>query len=246
MFQENLLFRNYIVVLAEIIKPKFHKSRLLLLYLLQNNSMRYKLLRYFELIALFIAVPMSYTVGWLRGPKFLPLFLGLVYTITVMYKKGGLPKDIFKLKFNGFLPSMVLRFLLVGTLLTLYVYIFEPGNFLVLPRTRLWLWLAIMVFYPIFSALPQEIIYRTYFTFRYADLFREERLAWIINALLFGWVHIIFHNEVALIGGLLMGMLWYQTYRRTGSIWAVTLEHAMYGNLIYTIGFGHYFYVPDF
>ncbi len=214
--------------------------------LLQNISMRYKLIRCFELIALFFVVPMSYAAGWLKGPKFLPLLMGLVYTLVVMYKNGGLPRSIFKLKFNGFFPAMAIRFAVVSFLLTLYVWRFEPENFLLLPLTKSRLWLAIMLFYPVFSALPQEIIYRTYFTFRYANLFRNERLAWAINAMFFGWVHVIFHNPVALAGGLITGIFWYQTYRRTGSLWAVTLEHALYGNLIYTIGFGHYFYVPDF
>lgn len=68
----------------------------------------------------------------------------------------------------------------------------------------------------------------------------------IINALLFGILHLIFHNPVAVTGGILTGLFWYQTYRNTRSLWAVSLEHALYGNLIYTIGFGHYFYVPDF
>ncbi len=123
---------------------------------------------------------------------------------------------------------------------------FEPENFLILPRTQTWLWLAIMIFYPIFSALPQEIIYRLFFIQRYKTLFTNEKLLWVMNALLFGLAHLLFHNPIAVLGGVLMGIFWYQTYVRTGSLWAVTLEHALYGNFIYTIGFGHYFYVPDF
>ncbi|MEJ5303665.1 MAG: CPBP family intramembrane metalloprotease [Bacteroidales bacterium] len=203
-------------------------------------------LLYAELGILYLLAPVIYALGWVQGPKFLALLVGLIYVILVILANKKLPHTVFKLRFHGFLQTMITRFLVVALGLTFYMLHFEPENFLILPRTQTWLWLAIMVFYPIFSALPQEIIYRLFFIQRYKTLFANEKLLWIMNALLFGLAHLLFHNPIAVLGGVLMGIFWYQTYVRTGSLWAVTLEHALYGNFIYTIGFGHYFYVPDF
>lgn len=205
-----------------------------------------RIIRFLEILILFVAVPLVYAEGWIKGPKFLALLAGLVYVLVVMAFSGAFPREALRFRLGAYRKTILLRFLVVATLLTLYMAVFEPQNFLILPRTRPWLWLAIMIFYPIFSALPQEMIYRTYYEFRFRPLFHNESLAMIVNALLFGILHLIFHNPVAVAGGILTGLFWYQTYRNTGSLWVVSLEHALYGNLIYTIGFGHYFYVPDF
>lgn len=208
--------------------------------------MEQRIIRYLEIIILFVAFPLIYAAGWIKGPKFIALLSGLVYVLLAMAFSGSFPSQAFRFRLGSYRKTILLRFLVVATLLSLYMAVCEPHNFLILPRKHTWLWLAIMVFYPIFSALPQEIIYRTYFDFRFRPFLFNEKQAMIVNALLFGILHLIFHNPVAVAGGTLTGLFWYQTYRHTGSLWAVSLEHAMYGNLIYTIGFGHYFYVPDF
>lgn len=208
--------------------------------------MEQRIIRYLEILIVFVAPPLVYAAGWIKGPKFLALLAGLVYVLVVMAYSGAFPREAFRFRVGAYRKTILLRFLVVATLLTLYMAVFEPQAFLSLPRTYPRLWIAIMIFYPVLSALPQEIIYRTYFEFRFRSLFSNENLAMIANALLFGILHLIFHNPVAVAGGILTGLFWYQTYRHTGSLWAVSLEHALYGNLIYTIGFGHYFYVPDF
>jgi membrane protease YdiL (CAAX protease family) len=38
------------------------------------------------------------------------------------------------------------------------------------------------------------------------------------------------------------GLIFAWRYLRTNSFWAVALEHALYGNLIFTIGLGVYFF----
>ncbi|MGC8866065.1 MAG: CPBP family intramembrane glutamic endopeptidase [Bacteroidales bacterium] len=208
--------------------------------------MSQRIIRYLELLVIFVLFPLVYAAGWISGPKFLALLAGLTYVLLIMAFSGNFPTEAFRLRLGTYRRTILWRFAIVTTLLTLYMAFFEPENFLILPRTHPRLWLAIMIFYPIFSALPQEIIYRTYFQFRFRLLFSNENMAMLINALLFGILHLIFHNPAAVMGGVLTGLFWYQTYRHTGSLWVVVLEHALYGNLMYTIGFGHYFYVPDF
>jgi membrane protease YdiL (CAAX protease family) len=96
--------------------------------------------------------------------------------------------------------------------------------------------------YPFLSALPQELIYRVFFFHRYQSLFgSEHRLIWA-SVLTFAFLHIIFGNLVAPLLTLPGGYLFARTYVRTGSLSAVAIEHAAYGNIVFTVGLGAYFY----
>jgi membrane protease YdiL (CAAX protease family) len=111
---------------------------------------------------------------------------------------------------------------------------------LAFPARRPWLWLGVMCLYPIFSALPQEFVYRRFYFRRYRPLFGE-RWLWLSSAVAFAWMHIVFTNYLAVFLTLIGGLFFAHTYRRTRSLWLVTLEHSLYGQIIFTIGFGGYF-----
>ena len=64
----------------------------------------------------------------------------------------------------------------------------------------------------------------------------------VINALLFGWAHMLYGNWLAIVLSGIGGALFMDTYLRTRSVRLVCIEHALYGNLIFTIGLGEYFY----
>jgi uncharacterized protein len=104
------------------------------------------------------------------------------------------------------------------------------------------LWLAVVLLYPIFSVYPQELLYRAFFFHRYRPLFGDGTGMIVASAAIFGFVHIIFGNWVAIaltaIGGVLFG--W--TYRKSGSLALTCLEHALFGDFIFTIGIGQFFY----
>src|SRR5262249_60664800 len=96
--------------------------------------------------------------------------------------------------------------------------------------------------YPLFSVYPQELLFRAYFFRRYQGLFGTGAGLIAAAALAFSFVHIIFGNWISvaltLIGGVLFGM----TYRQSGSLLLTSIEHAVFGNFLFTIGLGEYFY----
>jgi hypothetical protein len=65
-------------------------------------------------------------------------------------------------------------------------------------------------------------------------------------------MHIIFHNWIAVILTVFGGMLFAVTYYRSRSTIMVSIEHALFGGLMFTIGLGQFFYiggissVPDY
>jgi uncharacterized protein len=141
------------------------------------------------------------------------------------------------------LMSILLVFAAVAAGMSLYVWTELPGRFMELPLTAPRLWLFIVLFYPLVSVIPQELIYRTFFFHRYGPLFGDARwLAYLVNGLLFGFAHIIFGSYVSIGLTTVLGCLLAWRYDETRSFWAVWLEHTLYGCLVFTIGLGHYFF----
>lgn len=117
-----------------------------------------------------------------------------------------------------------------------------PGRVLELPRYRPDLWLTIMLLYPLLSALPQEVIFRTLFYRRYAGLFPDGRAALAVNAAVFSFAHLFYQNPVAIGLTLVVGVIFAWSYQRTGSFLLVVILHAIAGQMIFTSGLGVYFY----
>ena len=134
------------------------------------------------------------------------------------------------------------RFIILSCLLTLFTLVMIPEHFLRLPKDRPIIWLMVMIFYPLLSVIPQEIIFRSFFFRRYAKLFDTPQKMILFSALSFGWVHILLLNWVAVVFSAIGGIILASTYNKTKSLAAACLEHALYGCFIFTIGLGFYFY----
>lgn len=117
----------------------------------------------------------------------------------------------------------------------------EVGWFSLL-RDKPYIYALVMVGYPVLSVYPQEIIYRALFFQRYAPAFGSIPAAVAANALLFGWAHVVFRNPVAIVLTVAGGVIFSITYMRTKSLLAAAFEHTLYGCLLFTIGFGWYFF----
>ncbi|MCW8837739.1 MAG: CPBP family intramembrane metalloprotease [Thiovulaceae bacterium] len=104
-----------------------------------------------------------------------------------------------------------------------------------------YIYLAIIIFYPLFSVIPQELVFRQFFFFRYSLNFSEFTLIWA-NALAFGFVHVAFGNILAVIFTILGGLMFASSYKKTSCLKLVIIEHSLYGVLIFTVGLGEFFY----
>jgi membrane protease YdiL (CAAX protease family) len=118
--------------------------------------------------------------------------------------------------------------------------LFAPSLF-PFPRARPVVWAIVMVLYPI-SAWAQEIAYRPFFFHRYGALFRRPAARVAASGLLFGWGHIAVNNLLAIVLASAAGVLFAWTYERSRSTLLVTLEHALYGDFVFSVGLGSLFY----
>jgi membrane protease YdiL (CAAX protease family) len=139
-------------------------------------------------------------------------------------------------------PAVLLNFVVLMTALTVVFVIFDPGKLFGLMLEKPWVWAAIMVFYPLWSVYPQELVYRAFIFHRYRPLFTTEPAMVWASALAFGWAHIILHNWVAVALTIWGGYLFARTYARSGSLAAAWIEHCLYGCGAFTVGMGAYFY----
>jgi hypothetical protein len=161
------------------------------------------------------------------------------------------------------LPQILALFAVGVAIVSLLVRLYAPDLFLILLRTHPRAWAAILVAYPIFSVYPQGLIYRVFFFHRYGPLFNANApsakavaamdwelapnsRAWLMifaSAATFALMHILFHNWIALALTFPGGILFARRYLDTRSLCVSSLEHALYGCFLFTIGLGQYFYV---
>jgi membrane protease YdiL (CAAX protease family) len=122
------------------------------------------------------------------------------------------------------------------------VYFLMPELLFSLILRSPWLWALIFFLYPLLSVYPQELIYRAFFFHRYQALFGRGWGVMLASALAFGFVHIIFRNWLAVGLCLIGGFLFSLTYQTSGSLLLACLEHVIFGNFLFTIGLGQFFY----
>jgi hypothetical protein len=141
-------------------------------------------------------------------------------------------------------------FIICGGALTVYAAHFFPQFFLLFPKRAPDLWLRVMILYPAISVVTQEIYFRVFYFHRYGALFGPHRAAAIaVNAALFAFAHaaIFAYRQTPFPWGAVAlsftgGLIFAWRFSRTQSFWAVALEHSLYGDLIFTIGLGAYFF----
>lgn len=115
-----------------------------------------------------------------------------------------------------------------------------PDQLFAFPREQPLLWLAVMVFYPLLSVYPQELVFRAFLFERYGQAFGTWTVA--ASAAAFGFVHIVFGSWVSVVLSAAGGWIFATRYHRTRSLLAASIEHALYGMLVFTVGLGQYFF----
>jgi membrane protease YdiL (CAAX protease family) len=202
------------------------------------------ILKITELMAVYIGLPLLYWFDYIPVHKIIPLFIVFLVYLVILIKDKKFNRKIFGLNSFRNWTQMIVRVAAFFLLSVTVVIIFIPEKLFFIPRTNPLLFILIFIFYPLWSAYPQELIYRAYFYHRFSSVFNNERLSAIINALLFSFSHIIFNNWVAVCLTFFGSLLFTYIYKKSNSLMVTFIEHALYGNIIFAIGLGEYFYLP--
>ena len=170
---------------------------------------------------------------------FLPLFLVFFLSLYLLKKTPSFSFDFLKKETEWkffFLVSLI--FIVSGFF---YTIILDSNLLFNLPKNYFFIWLAVILFYPILSVIPQEIIFRVLFFERYSCLFKNQFLYLILNSIIFAYIHLVFQNFHAFFITLITSPIFAYAYLNK-SFKTCFLTHTVGGQLVFTYGLGEYFY----
>ncbi len=210
-----------------------------MLHLINNNYFRV-----LELGLLGIVIPFSIAYWELSPYLLFFLWAAFLYCIIVHYY---FEKNKFKVFSSININKKTILFILVrwviasGLLYALTATVF-PEKLFGIQKTNPDIVWKLLILYPILSAFPQEFIFCKFFFSRYKPIFGEKKLMVAMSAIAFCLAHILFINWVAPVLGLMAGIIFALTYQKTKSLIIVSLEHGLYGDILFFIGLGWFFW----
>lgn len=200
--------------------------------------------RLLEILVIFVGLPLLFYLGMIPLPKIAALLLVAAYCLVRLWRDDNFTTKVQDIDYKSkkYWRVIIIRSVIVASLLMTLIWWVQPQQFLSFPKERPVVWMVLMLLYPILSALPQELIYRTYFFHVLQEFFSSNRMKVFASALAFSILHIVYDNWWAVGLSFPAGIMFSVTYLRTESLFWVTVEHAIYGCLLFTLGFGNYFY----
>ncbi|KGJ01992.1 CPBP family intramembrane glutamic endopeptidase [Paracoccus sphaerophysae] len=198
--------------------------------------------RWAEFVALFVGAPLAMALFLPRGGLFPALALFTLGGVALIWWTGEF--DWRELR-RGWSRIDWLRMaafgLFVGATGYLVMAASQPGF---VPNTspqRLRFLAMLWLLYPILSALPQELIFRALYFHRYAALMGDARTARLVNAAIFSLAHLMYWSVVVAVMTFVGGWIFAKLYQDKGFP-AAWVAHAIAGNMLFTVGMGHYFW----
>ncbi|RXJ49728.1 CPBP family intramembrane glutamic endopeptidase [Gelidibacter gilvus] len=200
------------------------------------NSVTYKLTEFF---LIFIILPVSFALDY---PFYIKAFLaisGFAYVIYILLKVEDKKFRIApNLQWRFFWKHVGIKLLIIAFLTIGYMLLTAKSDLFHVLYRKPKLWVVILFAYAMFSVYPQELIYRTLYFQRYGSLFKSRWLFIFVNAIVFSLGHIFYRNPLVMLMTFLGGILFALTYQKTESTLLVSIEHAIYGCWLFTVGMG--------
>ena len=94
----------------------------------------------------------------------------------------------------------------------------------------------LLLFYLLFSVIPQEIIFRFLFFFKYKDYFNKFEIL-LLNSLVFSFCHLIYFDIYILLFSFFGNLLFTFNYIKNESLLVVIIEHFLLGQTLIILGF---------
>ncbi len=197
-----------------------------------------------EFVVVYFGVVGGYIALAVPGGPIPPLVLGAVVVAVLLRRDPTVDRrDLLRPEaLRPALPGIFALWAVISVAAVAAVAVIDPGRLFDLPREDTALWAAVVIGYPFFSVYPQELLYRAFLLHRYAPVFGTGLGAAAAGAAAFGFAHLLFGNVLAVVATVVGGWLFTRRYQRTRSLLTVSVEHALYGVTIFTIGLGRLFY----
>ena len=207
------------------------------------SSTKYKLV---EFLIIFIIHPIVFTQKFPIRIKLLMGIIGFFYIIFILLKiENNKFKIASNINWKAFWNRTFIKFIIIAIITTAFVWFTAKDLLFNVVINKPKLWIVILFVYSFLSVYPQELIYRTFFFKRYGEFFNSTNLLLFVNAIVFSIGHIFFRNTMVLLLTFLGGLLFAFTYNKTKSTLLVSIEHAIYGCWLFTVGMGDMLAFPS-
>jgi CAAX protease family protein len=198
-----------------------------------------------ELIILFVFIPLFLLLAISPFIKIAVVLSGVIYAVWVARKNHLIPlKSIYHIKLGNYWKTILISLILIFISSTVFMYFLHPEDLFIVVKKKPVMWISILFFYAVFSVYPQELMYRSFFFKRYETLFKNTNYLLLVNILIFPLAHVMFKNWLVLLVTLIGGILFALTYKKSKSVLLTSIEHAIYGNWLFTIGMGEMLAFP--
>ena len=205
-------------------------------------------IKIFEIFLIGFLFPL--TIIYFGLSRYILFFIWVVFFYTlfiyvIFYKSKNILFCIFQIKSNfnlNYFYLIIIRWIVLSIFLYLFTSELFPEKLFIIQKENPTVMYAVLFLYPFFSAFPQEFIFCTFFFKRYKSLFKKEYTLIFMSALIFCFAHVFFINWVAPLLSLFGGLMFATTYSKTNSLLLVSIEHALYGNTLFFIGLGWFFW----
>ncbi|WP_170317567.1 CPBP family intramembrane glutamic endopeptidase [Paroceanicella profunda] len=199
--------------------------------------------RWIEFLGLFVATPLVLALALPPSAMWGMLAATTLLGIGLLFLTPGFsPRALLR---GGLLRHwrFVLLYVAVTTTIALvWIWLERPSAMFSFPFYSPQSWLMVMLLYPVLSALPQELLFRTLYFRRYGHLIPHGGTGIVVNGVIFSAAHLMYWNLPALVLTFLGGCIYAWAYERRGSFPLALALHALGGQIMFTTGMGTYFY----
>lgn len=195
-----------------------------------------------EFAALYFGAPLAIALFLPPGMMFSALFVFTLAGLMLLWRTGGFEWRSLIRGWSRVHWAFLLAFTIgVGFLGWAIMALTQPGYVIPLSPARLRFLALIWALYPLLSALPQELIFRALFFYRYGSLLPPGNARIAINAAVFSFAHLMYWSWIVAIMTFVGGVIFARGYLERGfpSAW---LLHAFAGNMLFAVGMGYYFW----
>ena len=198
-----------------------------------------------ELIILFLLLPSVLVFDISPFIKMGAILPGIVYVIyTAVLSKKITRKSLYFISIKSNWKIVLIRYFALVIFTTVLIYLFKNEDLFIVVKKNPLMWISIFLFYSIFSVYPQEFLYRSFFFMRYQQLFKSKYFLIAVNAVLFSLAHVGFKSILVMVLTLFGGFIFALTYHKTKSLLFTSIEHALYGSWLFTVGLGEMLAFP--
>ena len=194
-----------------------------------------------EFVTLFIATPVALAVFLPAENLFAALFALLALSVLLLVRTPGFAWGSLWRGRVSWRRVLVFAAIAAG-LSVLLVTVLRPEALLMPGLAAPGLLVAIVLLYPLLSALPQELMFRVLFFERYGTVLPSGAAGLILNAAVFSLAHLIYWNWIVAAMTFAGGLAFAQSYRDRRSFPEAVVLHAVAGDVLFALGMGAWFY----